>query len=67
MRPDCPCCGELLVHANLGNGTVDTYCEDCGWPDECREPNPNCVICGQPGVGVCGETWRCEDHWRDDA
>ena len=62
----CPCCNELLVHANIGDGTVDTYCEDCGWPDDCIPPNPNCVICGNPGVVVCGDTWRCEDHWIDN-
>jgi len=64
MKKNCPSCGELLVHANLGNGDIDTYCEECGWPDECREPNPSCTICEQPGVGICGETWRCEEHWR---
>ncbi len=32
----CPQCGENLVYANLGNGTVDTYCEECGFPDENR-------------------------------
>ena len=61
----CPCCGELLVHVNPGDGTVDTYCEDCGWPDECRPANPDCVICGEPGVGICGDTWRCEEHWSE--
>jgi hypothetical protein len=63
----CPCCGEILVHANIGDGTVDIYCEECGWPDECLDPNPACVICGQPGVGICADTWRCEDHWLDKA
>lgn len=33
----CPACNESLVHANLGDGTVDSYCEECGWPDEVRE------------------------------
>jgi hypothetical protein len=32
----CPQCGNSLIHANIGNGTVDTYCEECGWPDENR-------------------------------
>ncbi len=32
----CPQCGENLIYANLGNGTVDTYCEECGFPDENR-------------------------------
>jgi hypothetical protein len=34
----CPQCGEQLVTANT-NGTeegLDTYCEECGWPDEVR-------------------------------
>jgi len=37
----CPNCMALLVHANLGNGEVDVYCEDCGWPDECRGSGEN--------------------------
>ena len=61
----CPQCQETLVHANIGNGKVDVYCEDCGYPDENREPTPECVICKQPGVGTCGDTWRCEDHWQE--
>ena len=28
----CPECKEILVHANIGDGSVDIYCEDCGWP-----------------------------------
>lgn len=66
MKNTCPNCGKLLVHANLGNGVVDTYCEDCGWPDECLPAPPPCVVCGKYGVGVCGDTWRCEDHWLHD-
>lgn len=31
----CPNCGRALIHANTGN-LIDTYCEDCGWPDEKR-------------------------------
>ena len=34
----CPQCGESLVQANT-DGTqqgLDTYCEECGWPDENR-------------------------------
>lgn len=30
----CPQCGESTVQANLGDGKVDVYCEECGWPDE---------------------------------
>jgi len=30
----CPVCGENLIHANVGDGSIDTYCEECGWPDE---------------------------------
>lgn len=60
----CPQCQESLIQANLGGGKVDVYCEECGWPDENREPNPNCVTCGEPGVGICGEQWRCEKHWQ---
>lgn len=59
----CPACEARLVHTNIGNGKMDTYCEECGWPDEVREPNPKCVICKEDGVGICGDTWRCEDHW----
>lgn len=33
LMDKCPTCGSLLVTANLG-GKIDTYCEDCGWPDE---------------------------------
>ena len=29
----CPQCRSQLIHANLGD-VVDTYCEECGWPDE---------------------------------
>ena len=61
----CPNCGELLVHANLGDGTIDTYCEDCHWPDDCLPAPPNCVICGSPSVGACGDQMRCEEHWID--
>jgi len=32
----CPICRNMLVHANIGDGTIDTYCEKCGWPDEVR-------------------------------
>lgn len=31
---NCPVCGEILIEANLGGGTVDIYCEECGYPDE---------------------------------
>jgi hypothetical protein len=64
MKKYCPQCGELLVHANLGN-RVDVYCEDCHWPDDNLPPAPPCVICKRDGVGICGDTWRCEDHWSD--
>ena len=60
---DCPNCGEALVHANLGDGTVDIYCEECGWPDECLPAPPPCVICGAAGVGVVDNTHRCEACW----
>lgn len=60
----CPQCQELLVHTNLGGGVVDVYCEECGYPDENMPEPPKCTVCGARGVGVCGETWRCEDHWR---
>lgn len=30
----CPVCGEILIEANIGDGTVDVYCEECGYPDE---------------------------------
>lgn len=33
----CPQCDAHTVDANLGDGTVDTYCEECGWPDENRK------------------------------
>jgi RNase P subunit RPR2 len=32
----CPNCRSSLVHVNPGTGEIDTYCEDCGWPDEER-------------------------------
>lgn len=32
----CPQCSASLVHANLVD-LVDTYCEECGWPDEVRQ------------------------------
>lgn len=32
----CPQCSASLVHANLVD-IVDTYCEECGWPDEVRQ------------------------------
>ena len=67
-KTKCPQCGETLITVNT-NGTkegLDTYCEECGWPDDNLEPNPPCVICGNPGVGICGEQWRCEDHWVND-
>lgn len=63
MRRNCPICQELLTHANVGKGAIDTYCEECGWPDEVREENPPCVICKKRGVGVCIDTWRCDEHW----
>lgn len=31
---NCPVCGEILIFVNIGNGIVDIYCEECGWPDE---------------------------------
>lgn len=34
---NCPCCAKQLVHINPGDGSIDTYCEECGWPDEERE------------------------------
>lgn len=50
----CPQCGAMLIYVNPGNGTVDTYCEECGFPDENRAvapaPEPN----GLEGFeGVC--------------
>lgn len=63
----CPQCGEELVSANT-DGTKDgvqTYCENCGYPEEDRPENPACVVCGQPGVGICNCQWRCETHWVD--
>ena len=64
-RTICPQCGEPLIFTNLGNGTIDVFCEECGWPDDNLPPNPQCVICHEPGVGICGSTWRCEKHWID--
>jgi len=63
MKSNCPSCGESLIHTNTGAVVIDVYCENCGWPDEWREENPICVICHNPGVGICNGTWRCEDHW----
>lgn len=34
LENQCPRCKEGLVHVNPGDGTVDTYCEECGWPGE---------------------------------
>jgi len=59
----CPECGARLIHANIGDGTMDIYCEECGWPEEILPPNPSCTVCGEPGVGICGFQWRCEEHW----
>lgn len=59
----CPQCQETLIQVNLQQGGMDVYCENCGWPDENRPPNPNCGICGKPGVGICNTHWRCEAHW----
>jgi len=33
----CPGCSSLLIQANTGF-RIETYCEECGWPDECRPP-----------------------------
>jgi len=43
------------------------YCEECGYPEDNWEPAPDCVICKKPGVGICGEQWRCEEHWFPDS
>lgn len=32
----CPNCRSNMIHANIGHGLVDSYCEECGWPDEER-------------------------------
>lgn len=36
----CPQCGAPVIQTNLGNGMVDDYCEECGWPDENRGAEP---------------------------
>lgn len=50
VKINCPCCGELLVYANLGDGAVDVYCEDCGWPDEDRESEEECAMAEEEDV-----------------
>ena len=61
----CPQCGAVLIQINTDgtNAGLDTYCEECGYPEEDRPENPQCVVCGMSGVGICDEQWRCEDHW----
>jgi len=34
----CPNCTNILIQVNTGK-EIDTYCEECGWPDECRPPS----------------------------
>jgi len=65
-RTFCPECGSRLVFARMMDG-MDIYCEDCGWPEECLPEAPACVVCKRPGVGTCGDQWRCEDHWIPNA
>jgi len=57
----CPQCSSETGVKYPRNG--EAYCEDCGWPDDNWEEQPNCTICGKPSVGVCGEQCRCEEHW----
>jgi len=63
----CPQCGAVLIQINTDETPqgVDIYCEceECGYPEENRPENPQCVVCGMPGVGITGEQWRREDDW----
>lgn len=35
-KKECPECKADLVEVNIGDGTIDVYCEECGYPDEIR-------------------------------
>jgi hypothetical protein len=35
---NCPNCNATTVAANIGDGTIDVYCEECCWPDEFLMP-----------------------------
>jgi hypothetical protein len=61
----CPHCGSALVHVSVCGDpqNVDTYCEDCGWPDELLPLAPPCAVCGVAGIGEIDGSWYCEDHW----
>ena len=61
-RSNCPCCGERLVHANLGNGTVDTYYG--AWVDAKHElPKGGGDVLGMLACGRQAVVSRSQSTW----
>jgi hypothetical protein len=54
---NCPQCNETLIEPR-----GDTkYCEECGYPEENREPQPPCVKCGEMSTCEDGNRCLCDD------